>query len=192
MTRSPEFSNAKDELVLPGLSAFYNRLAQPVGWAVFRAVLGAMLMVEGLPKIMDPLAQTGFVESLGFWPGAFWSPLLAGLQFIGGGMLALGLFTRPVALANAVMLLITLWFHMANPYAHAILTDAGIAALATTPDIFTTEAQGMLGDGGARFMHMAQTKAEFNSLFWAGGVALYAAFGGGYFSIDRWVFKKQV
>ena len=192
MTRSPEFSNQPDELVIPRLSGFYNRFAQPVGWAVFRLVLGVALMVEGWPKITDPMAQVGFVESIGFWPGSLWSPFLAALQFIGGAMLAIGLLTRPIALAIAVMLLVTLWFHIAHPYPAPILTDAGIAALTATPGLFTADAQGMLQDGGARVMHMVQMKAEFNSLFWAGGVALYAAFGGGYFSIDRWVFKKQV
>ncbi|RYD91132.1 MAG: DoxX family protein [Sphingomonadales bacterium] len=192
MSRSPEFSNSKEELFIPALGGFYNKFAQPVGWVIFRAVLGGMLMIEGWPKISDPMAQVGFVESLGFWPGAFWSPFLAALQFVGGAMLIVGLLTRPIALALAVMLLITLWFHMANPYPAPLLTEAGIAALKATPELFTPDAQGMLQDGGAGAMHMVQMKAEFASLFWAGGVALFAAFGGGYFSIDRWLLRKQV
>ncbi|SMD20086.1 hypothetical protein [Rhizobium sp. RU36D] len=48
-----------------------------------------------------------------------------------------------------------------------------------------------LGDGGTKFLHQVQTKAELASLFWTGGVFLFAAFGGGYLSLDRLLFRKQ-
>lgn len=48
-----------------------------------------------------------------------------------------------------------------------------------------------LADGGQTFLHQVQTKAELASLFWTGGAFLFAAFGGGYLSLDRLLFKKQ-
>ncbi|SMD20089.1 DoxX protein [Rhizobium sp. RU36D] len=105
------FNNDKDHLIIPPLAGFYDRVAQPMAWSIFRLAVGGMLVVEGWPKILAPLAQVGFVENLGFYPGWLWSPLLAVMQVFGGLMIALGLFTRPAALANGVMLAITLWFH---------------------------------------------------------------------------------
>jgi len=51
------------------------------------------------------------VESLGFYPGVFWSPLLSATEFFGGILLAIGLLTRPAAFATTIVLLVTVWFH---------------------------------------------------------------------------------
>ena len=48
-------------------------------------------MMEGWPKIIAPFAQTGFVGSLGLYPGWLFSPLLAVMQFVGGFLIAIGL-----------------------------------------------------------------------------------------------------
>jgi putative oxidoreductase len=185
------FSNDKDKLIIPPLSGFYDRLAQPMAWSIFRLAVGGMLVVEGWPKILAPFAQVGFVENLGFYPGWLWSPLLAVLQVAGGLLIALGLFTRPAALANGVMLAVTLWFHFSHPYPDAFLTQAGIDALRAGSEFFTPDALARLGDGGGKFLHQVQGKAELASLFWTGGAFLFAAFGGGYLSLDRLFFRKQ-
>lgn len=191
MTTSP-ISNEKEQLWLPFLGAFYSRFAQPFAWTAFRVAIGGMLVIEGWPKIIAPLAQVGFVEGLGFYPGWIWSPFLAALQFFGGFLIAVGVLTRPVALANAVMLAITLWFHVAHPYGDALLTTAGVDLLKAGSEQFLTPAGiARLADGGAKFLDQVQTKAELASLFWTGGAFLFAAFGGGYWSIDRCILKKQ-
>lgn len=185
-------ASPRDRLIWPFMAPFYHRFAQPVGWAVFRLLIGGLLMVEGWPKIMAPMAQVGFVENVLGWPaGWFFSPLLAVMQFVGGFLIAIGLLTRPVALANAIMLTVTLWFHLANPYGPTFLTEEGIAFLRDNM-IYLTEAgqRQLLGDGGAGFLHQVQAKAEFNSTFWAAGAALIAAFGGGLLSIDRLIGKE--
>ena len=51
------------------------------------------------------------VESLGFYPGAFWSPLLSFTEFFGGILIAIGLLTRPASFAAMFILLVTVWFH---------------------------------------------------------------------------------
>ena len=50
-------------------------------------------------------------NALGFVPGTIWSPMLAGTEFFGGLLLAIGFLTRPAALAATVVLLVTVWFH---------------------------------------------------------------------------------
>lgn len=181
MTSSP-----RERLILRFMAPFYHGFAQPVGWAVFRVIIGGFLMIEGWPKIIAPMAQVGFVESLGLAPGWVFSPLLAAMQFIGGLLIALGLLTRPAALANAVMLAITLWFHRTHPYGDAFLTPEGMTFLKDNLQYLTAEGQQrLLSDGGAGFLHQVQSKAEFNSTFWAAGAAIIAAFGGGRVSLDR-------
>lgn len=185
-------SSPRERLILPFLAPFYHGFAQPVGWAVFRLIIGGLLMVEGWPKIVAPMAQVGFVENVLGWPaGWFFSPLLAIMQFAGGFLIAVGFLTRPIALANAVMLAVTLWFHVAHPYGDAFLTPEGVAFLQENLSYLTVEGQrNLLGDGGAAFLHQVQSKADFNSTFWAAGAAIIAAFGGGKISIDRWIGKE--
>ncbi len=185
------FENNREALIIPALAPVYASLAQPMAWSVFRLAIGGMLAIEGWPKIMAPMAQVGFVENLGFHPGWLFSPFLAGLQFFGGILIAVGLFTRPIALANAVMLAITLWFHYTHPYPAVLLTPEGIAALKAGSPFFNPAAAARFADGGAAFLAQVQDKAILASLFWTGGAFLYAAFGGGYLSLDRLIFKKQ-
>jgi putative oxidoreductase len=177
--------------LLPFMSGFYEQVAQPLAWVGFRVLIGGALVYEGIPKIMAPLAQVGFVENIGFYPGWIWSPLLAGMQFFGGMMIAAGFLTRPIALANAVMLAITLWFHYANPYGHAFLTAEGIAQLKAHPEFFTPDGLRRLAGGGTAFLDQVQEKAEMLSLMWTGGCAFFAAFGGGRFSVDHDVLKSE-
>ena len=174
------------------LAGFYDRIAQPLSWLLLRLFVGGALMIEGWPKIIAPFAQVGFVENIGFYPGWFWSPLLAGMQFFGGLALAVGFLTRPVALANGVMLAITWWFHYAHPYGDAFLTQAGIDALKASGDtLFTIDGARRLTDGGAAFLGQVQHKAEFLSAIWTGAVLLFAGHGGGSLSVDRNFIGKE-
>ena len=184
MTDFAAFDTSREHLTIPALGGFYDKIAQPMAWSLFRLAIGGMLVIEGWPKIIAPFGQVGFVESLGFFPGWFWSPALAAMQFFGGMLIAAGLFTRPVALANGVMLAITLWFHWSHPYGDAMLTQAGIDALKAQPELFTTNGLTRLADGGGKFLAQVQDKAILASLFWTGGTLLFAAFGGGYLSLD--------
>ena len=183
--------NEPVRLIVPALGGFYRSFAQPVAWVALRVAAGAVLALEGWSKMMAPLAMTGFVESIGFHPGWFWSPFLAALQFFGGLAIAIGLFTRPIALANAVMLAITLWFHAVNPYGDAFLTPAGIEALTSNSEFFTPQAIRRLADGGGQFLAQVQGKAEHLSLFWTLAMLLFAGYGGGPLSVDRNVLKKE-
>ena len=106
-------------------------------------------------------------------------------------MIVIGLFTRPVALANAVMLLVTWWFHVSHPYGPEFLTPEGIEFLKANLQYLTAAGQeNLLPDGGATFLALVQMKAETNSLFWAGTTALFAAYGGAHYSLDRLMRKE--
>ncbi|KQZ96283.1 DoxX family protein [Mesorhizobium sp. Root157] len=192
MSNLPEMtSSPMERLILPFMAPFYHQFAQPAGWLVFRVIIGGLLMVEGWPKIIAPFAQTGFVEGLGLYPGWFFSPMLAVMQFVGGFFIVIGLLTRPVALANALMLAVTIWFHVTRPYGDAFLTPEGIEFLKSNLQYLTDQGQArLLSDGGGGFLHQVQAKAEFNSTFWTAGAAIIAAFGGGTLSLDRRIGRE--
>ena len=100
----------RSRLLFPSLGSLYDRLTC-VSVPLMRICAGLILMVHGWPKIQQPFKFAGMAESLGFVPGVFWSPLLAGTEFIGGGLLALGLLTRFAAAGATVVLLVTVYFH---------------------------------------------------------------------------------
>lgn len=193
MSDLAETSSRPSGFVLPFMAGFYEKVAQPMAWVGLRVLVGGLLVYEGWPKIIAPFAQSGFVESLHFYPGWLWSPLLAAMQFFGGFAIMAGILTRPVALANAVMLAITLWFHYTHPYGDSFLTPEGIAFLKDGGGQYFTEvAQMRLADGGTAFLKQVQEKAELLSLLWTGGALFFAAFGGGVWSVDRVLLKKEL
>lgn len=181
--------------MMPGRSyptwvASYRCFAAPVAFLGLRMLTGVLLVIEGWPKIQTPFAMSGFAAALGLYPGNFWSSVLAGLQFFGGILLILGFLTRPVALASGAMLAVTLWFHLTHPFGAAILTSEGVAAISgSAAALFTPDASNPLlnlpADGGAGFLHQVQFKAKGFSVFWTVAALFFAAYGGGWLSLDR-------
>ncbi|MGN8022691.1 DoxX family protein [Phyllobacterium sp. 22229] len=97
-------------LIIPALGGIYTGLAQ-VSETLLRVITGGALVVHGSGKITSPFGAVDMVEGLGFYPGVFWSPLLAATEFFGGILLVLGLLTRPAAFATTIVLAVTVYFH---------------------------------------------------------------------------------
>jgi putative oxidoreductase len=102
--------NPRSRLIIPALRPVYASLHGGIE-TLLRVIAGGMLAIHGSSKIVNPFGAAEMVEGLGFYPGVFWSPLLAFTEFFGGILLALGLLTRPAAFAGMVVLLVTVWFH---------------------------------------------------------------------------------
>lgn len=100
----------RQTLIVPALGGLYAKLHDGIE-TLLRVVAGGILAIHGAPKIVNPFGAAEMVESLGFYPGAFWSPLLSVTEFFGGILIALGLLTRPAAFAGMIVLLVTVWFH---------------------------------------------------------------------------------
>jgi len=107
---SDTISPARRRLIIPALGGLYSGLHEGVE-TLLRVVAGLALVTHGWPKIQNPLGAVEMVEKLGFYPGAFWSPLLSATEFFGGILIALGLLTRPAAIAATIVLLVTVYFH---------------------------------------------------------------------------------
>ncbi len=104
-------------LVFPQLQGLYATLA-PWTEALFRAAVGLALVPHGLRMTFGFFPSTGSdVRNLtmlaaqldrdGYRPGRLWAPAISLTELVGGPMLALGLFTRPVAVPIVIFLLVS-------------------------------------------------------------------------------------
>ena len=105
-----ELATNRPRLIIPSLGGLYSKLSESAE-TILRVATGLLLVTHGYGKILNPFGASGMVESLGFFPGAFWSPLLAATEFFGGILIAIGLFTRPAAFAAMIVLTVTIYFH---------------------------------------------------------------------------------
>jgi putative oxidoreductase len=129
---------------------------QPLGFAILRVALALIFIYHGYPKLVraDAMMRQFFIQH-GF-PGYFVG--LAGtLECVGGGLLLLGLFTRPAALLLATEMLIAIWkvklvhgVFAVNEYQFELALAAACVALATLGAGSLSVDHVMLGDGGAR------------------------------------------
>jgi putative oxidoreductase len=105
-----------EPLFFPALGGLYQVLA-PWTEAALRVAVGLALVPHGLRNTFGMFANTGVrshnltelaqqLDRDGYRPGKFWAPAISVTQLVGGPMLALGLFTRPVALAVFLFLLV--------------------------------------------------------------------------------------
>lgn len=101
---------SRERLIVPAVAPIYNSTHEVVE-TILRVLAGVLLVTHGIGKITNPFGAVGMVESLGFYPGVLWSPLLAITEFFGGILIAIGLLTRPASIAAFIVLLVTVYFH---------------------------------------------------------------------------------
>jgi putative oxidoreductase len=99
------------------LSSLYQTLL-PFADALLRVAVGLALVPHGLRNTFGFFPNTGVralnltalakqLDENGYRPGKLWAPAISATQLIGGPLLALGLFTRPVAAVVLIFLLVT-------------------------------------------------------------------------------------
>ncbi len=104
-------------LFFPQLGHLYQSLA-PWAEALLRAFVGLALVPHGLRNTFGMWPSTGVrshnlaelarqLDADGYRPGKFWALAISITQLVGGPLLALGLFTRPAALAIVVFLVVS-------------------------------------------------------------------------------------
>jgi len=97
------------KLIIPVFAGTYKRLA-PLSYAWLRITLALMYLPGGIDKLFEGGAAriaAGNITALGYFkPVMVWAWTVAGLEFFGAILLALGLFTRPVAFAFVAELLV--------------------------------------------------------------------------------------
>jgi putative oxidoreductase len=99
------------------LSALLQTLA-PFADALLRIAVGLALVPHGLRNTFGCFPNTGVralslaalakqLDEDGYRPGKIWAPAISVTQLVGGPLVALGLFTRPVAAAVVVFLMVS-------------------------------------------------------------------------------------
>jgi putative oxidoreductase len=99
------------------LSGFYQTLLTFAD-ALLRVAVGLALVPHGLRNTFGFFPNTSVralnvtdlakqLDESGYRPGKLWAPAISLTQLVGGPLLALGLFTRPVAAVVLVFLLVT-------------------------------------------------------------------------------------
>lgn len=108
----------RSRLLIPALAPLYDRLA-PLAWPLVRFTCGAALIPHGWGKLVAgglPGTAAGFAK-LGLEPAYPLALYIGCLELIGGTLLALGLFTRLVAIQVVVfMAMAVTQAHWANGY----------------------------------------------------------------------------
>ena len=114
--------NGSTPLILPQLGPVYQALA-PVAETLARIVVGLALVPHGLrfsfglfpntgSRILSLSGLAALLDAHGYRPGRVWAVAIAILELVGGPCLALGLFTRPVALAAFIFLVMGVVEHL--------------------------------------------------------------------------------
>jgi len=110
-----------DSVTVPALHSAYSALG-PWAEALLRAVTGLLLVPHGLRAGFGFFRGTGLpIDSLpkfgaalnagGYRPGLFWAVVIVATEVIGGPLLALGLFTRPVCVPIFILLAMSVIAH---------------------------------------------------------------------------------
>jgi len=108
--------DASAPLLIPTLAPFYQA-AVPWAEALLRVWVGLAMVPHGLRNTFGMFPTTGVrshnvtelarqLDQDGYRPGKLWAPAISLTQLVGGPLLALGLFTRPVALAVLLFLIV--------------------------------------------------------------------------------------
>jgi putative oxidoreductase len=98
------------------LASVFQTLA-PFTDALLRVAVGLALVPHGLRNTFGFFPNTGVraqnlaalakqLEDSGYRPGKFWAAAISITQLVGGPLLALGLFTRPVAAVVLIFLMV--------------------------------------------------------------------------------------
>lgn len=103
------------QFYIPALGKIYAKFDC---WAVpiLRIVTGGILIPHGCQKLfgwfggMGLTANAQLFDRFGYGPGMFWGTLVGFTEVTGGVLLAIGLFTRPAALAIAIFMVNAVYF----------------------------------------------------------------------------------
>jgi len=90
-------------LFVPGVGGLYEALA-PYSYTLIRVALGLILIPHGFNKLFldDAVPASRNFVAFGWAYPLAWAYFIGALEFFGGILLAVGLFTRAVALAFVI------------------------------------------------------------------------------------------
>ncbi|MGE0651952.1 MAG: DoxX family protein [Alphaproteobacteria bacterium] len=118
---SDNSSDSSTKPILTWAAALYRPL-EPLAWPAIRVITGLNLIPHGAQKLFGAFGGSGLeataagFEKMGYTPGAFWATMVACTEVFGGILIAIGLLTRPAAVAATIFLATAVTFHMGNGF----------------------------------------------------------------------------
>jgi putative oxidoreductase len=117
--RESAVAQDQTKLLYPGLAGFYETML-PIAGTLLRIVIGIMFLMHVSAKFKvgaDAVAANVFAKN-GIEPALMWAYIVMFMESVGGVCLIIGLFTRFVAAALAIEMLVALLFvHLPKGYA---------------------------------------------------------------------------
>ena len=111
-------TSANARLYFPGFSSFYDGLA-PYGYPVMRFAAGGIVVYHGWAKLFGgfaPFVAEKVLAPMGFPAPYAWTYFLGILECFGAAMVAVGLFTRPIAAMLTVEMAVIVYKLSGNGY----------------------------------------------------------------------------
>ena len=85
-------------------------LNPPLALFILRVVLGALFVAHGYPKLFKNFSGfAGWLDSVGLKPGKFWALVAGAVEFFGGILLIMGLWTQVIGLLIAAQMFVAMW-----------------------------------------------------------------------------------
>ena len=110
--------NEEPRPILPGVRGLYGRLVE-FHWPLIRVTAGVILLTHGWPKLMAgaQVVAANTLAKRGIEPALALAYALMFIETIGAVCIALGLLTRPFAVAALVEFGVIIYHHLPNGYA---------------------------------------------------------------------------
>jgi putative oxidoreductase len=110
--------NEEPRPILPGVRGLYGRLVE-FHWPLIRVTAGVILLTHGWPKLMAgaQVVAANTLAKRGIEPALAFAYALMFIETIGAVCIALGLLTRPFAVAALVEFGVIIYHHFPNGYA---------------------------------------------------------------------------
>ena len=109
------------QLYIPALAAHYEKV-QGYAYPLIRIITGLCLIPHGAQKLFEwfggnRTATAGFFSKLGLEPAMPLVYLVGAVEFFGGTLIAIGLLTRPAAVATFIVMMVAVFkVHLGNGF----------------------------------------------------------------------------
>ena len=113
--------NPKDPRpLIPALGRYYG-FTSDFAYLIVRVTAGLMLLPHGWPKVLNPGGALGYFTKLGLEPSWLFTSVAMFNENLGGILIAIGLFTRPIAALLIIEFLVLMFkVHVARGYGVAV------------------------------------------------------------------------
>jgi putative oxidoreductase len=105
----------RTRLIIPPLGYIYRAL-EALTWPLIRFAAGLFLVPHGAQKLFGWFDGRGLEATSASFARMGFGSLVGAVEFVGGILIALGLLTRPAAMAATILLAVAVAVHLPNGF----------------------------------------------------------------------------